>query len=473
MSSALSDHLKESRAFAVWFRDLRVWSVAGFRSIHWQWPEEYVRPLVSALIRRKDEVDRRERTLEDLQLITIHFDGTLEARSQKVSKGFKGRLFFAEPGDVVYSKIDVRNGAIAVVPQHMSNAVVSSEFPVYCVRQDLAEPAYIKLLFKTSYFRHAINGMISGASGRKRVQPDQLEDLLVPLPPLDNQRAIVRRWRLMQETVKGRKQEAADQLAGLNVRFLDALGLRVWDAPEGRRSLIVPWSKFRRWSVSYNEAATIVPALSLGKYPVAELGSVLEFVQYGSSQRANTSNDGTPILRMNNIIDGHLDLTHLKYITLSDRERLKLLLRDGDILFNRTNSKELVGKCAVFHASGDYVFASYLIRLRVNAEQALPDFIAYAINSTIGRAQIDALSRQIIGQANVNTDELRSLRIPLPPLATQTEIMGEILKGIKEVGEEIESIMHFQQYVHKEVEERILGSRPVKDVHQYLQESVA
>src|SRR5712691_9034738 len=199
MSSALSDHLKESRAFAVRFRDLRVWSVAGFRRIHWQWPEECIRPLASALIRRTDEVDRRERKLEELQLITIHFDGTLEARSGKAKNGFKGRLFFAEPGDVVYSKIDVRNGAIAIVPDQMPNAVVSSEFPVYRVRREVALPGYIKLLFKTSYFRHAINGMISGTSGRKRVQPEQLTDLEVPLPPLSIQVNILSRWEFVSQ----------------------------------------------------------------------------------------------------------------------------------------------------------------------------------------------------------------------------------------------------------------------------------
>ncbi|MGH9871815.1 MAG: restriction endonuclease subunit S [Pyrinomonadaceae bacterium] len=213
--------------------------------------------------------------------------------------------------------------------------------------------------------------------------------------------------------------------------------------------------------MSYNEATLRLNSLSSGRYPVAELGSLLELVQYGTSEKANTNSDGTPILRMSNIIDGQLDLGRLKYIQLAERERRKLLLRDADILFNRTNSKELVGKCAVFHARGDYVFASYLIRLRVIADQASPDFIAYAINSPIGRLQIDALSRQIIGQANVNTDEIRSLRIPLPPLSIQSDIVRRIERDRQRIAQEKENTEELQSRVEKEVEEMILGIRPV------------
>lgn len=471
MSSVLSDHLKNTRAFAVWFKDLPVWSVAGFRRIHWQWPEDYIGPLASALTRRSDEVDRRERRLEELQLVTIHFDGTLEARSVKPNSEFKGRLFFAAPGDVVYSKIDVRNGAIAIVPEQMTNAVVSSEFPVYRVSHQVALPGYIKLLFKTSYFRHAINGMISGASGRKRVQPDQLTSLEVPLPPLSIQRNIFNRWELVSRRIVESQNLIALRNRKRDECFLDALGLETFGKQTAARAFGVLWKDFLRWSVSYNQVAAASPNISCGKYPIVEVGSVLDLVQYGTSEKAGVSDDGTPILRMNNIVDGNLDLTHLKYISLPERVRTKLLLRDGDILFNRTNSKELVGKCAVFHEKGDYVFASYLIRLRLVANRALPDFVAFAINSSIGRSQIDALSRQIIGQANINSQELRSLQIPLPPLSAQREIMEGITKSQKELLKERERTQQLQTQVETEVEEMILGVRPVTDVGPQLEES--
>src|SRR3989304_623944 len=105
---------------------------------------------------------------------------------------------------------------------------------------------------------------------------------------------------------------------------------------------------------------------------------------------------------MGNIQRGRLDLRNLKYLHLNGKDRKKLLLERGDILVNRTNSAELVGKCAVFDLEGEYGFASYLIRLRVERTRAEPRLLAYYINSPIGRAYMFNERKQMTGQANVN-----------------------------------------------------------------------
>jgi hypothetical protein len=127
---------------------------------------------------------------------------------------------------------------------------------------------------------------------------------------------------------------------------------------------------------------------------------------------------------MGNLQDGDWDLSDLKYTTLDEGERKAYVLEPGDILVNRTNSKELVGKCAVFRESGEWVFASYLIRLRLKEDAALlPEFLARFLNSDVGRPQIDQLSRQIIGMANINATEIRELRIPRPSMEEQREMV--------------------------------------------------
>jgi type I restriction enzyme S subunit len=449
------------RAFSVRFKDFKRWDPASFQSIKWSWPKEVMATIGSVLRLRREKVDRSRFSFSELQPITIHFDGSIDRRKLDSNREYSMELYFARPGDVVVAKIDLKNGAVGIVPNGWENVCVTGHFAVYEPDRSKLVPEYLHRLIQTSSFQQYLWRNKVGAEGRKEVKLDFFESALIPLPPRQTQQAIVRRWQAMQDGVEASKQNTVVRLARLDDHFLDALGLSVSEMPEAKKYLAVPWSKFRRWSVSYNEATLRLTSLSRGRYPVVELGSLLELVQYGTSEKANTSRDGTPILRMNNIIDGQLDLTRLKTIQLPERERMKLLLRDGDILFNRTNSKELVGKCAVFHARGEYVFASYLIRLRVIADQASPDFIAYAINSSIGRLQIDALSRQIIGQANVNTDELRSLRIPLPPLSIQSDIVRRIEKDRQEIAGEKENAGELQSRVGKEVEEMILGIRPV------------
>lgn len=162
------------------------------------------------------------------------------------------------------------------------------------------------------------------------------------------------------------------------------------------------------------------------RYPLIHLRDVIDFVQYGISARASSEPFGVPILRMNNLQDDGWDLSDLKYIELAESEVEKYRVRNGDLLFNRTNSKELVGKCEVFREEGDWVFASYLIRVQLDQGKALPGFVATFLNTEAGRLQIDRVSRQIIGMSNVNAEELKDLEIPLPPLDIQHTLVAEM-----------------------------------------------
>lgn len=150
-------------------------------------------------------------------------------------------------------------------------------------------------------------------------------------------------------------------------------------------------------------------------------------VRYGSSAKAHEEQEGgVPIVRMGNIVDGFLDFTDLKYLLASHDEFPDLLLQPGDLLFNRTNSAELVGKTAVFHAQREPCsFASYLIRVRM-LQGVHPDFVSHYINSLAGRAWIASVVSQQVGQANVNGTKLRACPVPLPPNDEQHRIVGEV-----------------------------------------------
>lgn len=158
-------------------------------------------------------------------------------------------------------------------------------------------------------------------------------------------------------------------------------------------------------------------------YPVTTLGSVILLAQYGSSSLATEMTTGVPMLRMNNLQNDGWDLRDLKYIKLGGDELERYRVVPGDILFNRTNSKELVGKCEVFSEQGDWVFASYLIRIRLHDETVLPQYASDFLSTRAGRLQIDRLSRQIIGMTNINAEELKEILLPVPPLPRQQELV--------------------------------------------------
>lgn len=148
-------------------------------------------------------------------------------------------------------------------------------------------------------------------------------------------------------------------------------------------------------------------------FPLVELGKIVDLVQYGCSALASSEPRGLPMVRMVNLQNDGWDFSELKYIELPEREIETYRLKVGDILFNRTNSKELVGKCEVFRQTGDWVFASYLIRVRL-ASGVSPQFVSDFLSTSAGRLQIDRFSRQIIGMTNINAEELRQIVLPLP-----------------------------------------------------------
>jgi type I restriction enzyme, S subunit len=174
-------------------------------------------------------------------------------------------------------------------------------------------------------------------------------------------------------------------------------------------------------------APTVASLMTRSRYELVPLHSIAPLIQYGDSSKAIEEDNGAPVLRMNNLQDGDWDLSDLKYTTLDEDKRAKYRLERDDLLFNRTNSKELVGKCAVFRETGDWYFAGYLIRVRVSdPDQYLPEFLARFLNSDVGRVQIDQVSRQIIGMANVNAEEIKALLVPKPPPDVQAALVADL-----------------------------------------------
>jgi type I restriction enzyme S subunit len=158
-------------------------------------------------------------------------------------------------------------------------------------------------------------------------------------------------------------------------------------------------------------------------YVVGTIGDTTTHLEYGTSRRAAGSPESDiPILRMGNIQDGRLDLADLKHIT-ANPEIERLLLEPGDLLFNRTNSPELVGKSAVFRGETPTTFASYLIRVRFHPDVVDPEFANYWINSAWGRAWANLAKTDGVSQSNINGSKLALMPIPLPPTEEQQLII--------------------------------------------------
>jgi type I restriction enzyme S subunit len=258
------------------------------------------------------------------------------------------------------------------------------------------EPQFLQYFFQLPAVIDGITAASLGTTNRQYLKPQEvLDKVCLRLPPFPEQRRIVTRIEKLATQINEARQLRQKAMAEVETFVANEIKNRF---DRGRDS---------GWRYT-----------TLGDYVVDDC--------YGTSEKANDDNSGTPVIRMGNIQDGRLDLRDLKYLHIASKDRAKFVLKRGDILVNRTNSAELVGKSAVFNVEGDYAFASYLIRLRLDTERADPRLVASYINSPAGKAYMFSERKQMTGQANVNATKLKALPIALPPLAEQRDIVRQL-----------------------------------------------
>lgn len=221
----------------------------------------------------------------------------------------------------------------------------------------------------------------------KHISARKILEIELPLPPLPEQRRIVDLLSRAEGIVRLRREAEKKAAELIPALFLDMFG---------------------------------DPATNPKGWLVGTIGDVIESAEYGSSTRASSEGAGLPLIRMGNVdYAGNLDLGDLKYVELDDEEVRKYQLQAGDILFNRTNSKELVGKTGLWDGRCEAVVASYFIRVRVKRERLNPFYLWAFMNSAYMKRVLFETARGAIGQANINARELRAFKIPMPPLEAQ------------------------------------------------------
>lgn len=152
------------------------------------------------------------------------------------------------------------------------------------------------------------------------------------------------------------------------------------------------------------------------------VGKILLDSQYGTNE-PSVEDGNTRVIGMKNIQNGKIITADLTSSTLHEEDRKKYILTRGDLLINRTNSYDLVGKVGIFESNEKVAFASYLVRLIVDRTQIQPEYLNYWLNGHIAQTVIKKIATRAIGQANINPTEFKKhCLVPLPPLIEQTAI---------------------------------------------------
>lgn len=225
------------------------------------------------------------------------------------------------------------------------------------------------------------------------INKTQFSTFKVPAPPINLQKQIVSELDIINELIEIKRSQLAD---------LDVLAQSLFYEMFG------------------------VPFLNPMGWDIKAFGDLTDSINYGTSLPAAEGGQ-YPYLRMNNLTDnGYLDPSNLKYINIPDEDVDKCLVKDGDILFNRTNSREKVGKTALYNREDNMVIAGYIIRVRANRNRLNPVFAVRYMNMPELKNHLRKICRGAVNQANINSKEMAAIPLLVPPIELQNQFATKI-----------------------------------------------
>jgi restriction endonuclease S subunit len=335
--------------------------------------------------------------LEHLDPSTIHL------RQWGHPTDVTGQKLAFKKGDVIFGRRRAYQRKLAVAE---FDGICSAHAMVVRAKPKMILPEFLPFFLQSDMFmERAIE--ISVGSLSPTINWKTLKVQEFPLPPIDEQKRIAEILWAADEAFD-QHQQSNDNLMSVKRTLLNRLTVR-----------------------GIGQQAT--QHTRLGEIPVhwrlATVEDVTSICQYGLSIPLNESGQ-YPILRMMNYDDGRIIANDLKYVDLDDSDFNSFKVHKGDILFNRTNSADLVGKVGIFDLEGNYVFASYLVRLRADEDQILPDFLNYYLNSGLGQRRLLAYATPGVSQTNISAGNLKKVLVPLPPMEEQKQIV-EVLNNLE------------------------------------------
>ncbi|MFH1524561.1 MAG: restriction endonuclease subunit S [Chloroflexota bacterium] len=448
------------KVFGVWFRQLDRFDPASFEHIFWHWPKDVMVPISSVLTLRKEKVDRKIFSFGDLQPITIHFGGSIDRRQVDQGRDYTMDLFFAHPGDVVVAKIDLKNGAVGLVPD-WENVVVTNHFAIYEPDRSKLVPEYFLRLIQTSFFKAYLWHNKVGAEGRKEVKLEFFENIEIPLPPMEVQRTIVARWQAAQKSAKQTKEQVQQLEESIVEDVLEEMGINLTPLRKRAKVFSLNWSGLERWGVEFNRWDwTLDNLLLCSKFPTEILSNVADINP--SSSVTLKPQDKITFVPMAAVSDEHGTIEMPEEKAFSEVRNGYTRFKENEVIWAKITPCMENGKCAVAKNLVNNVgFGSTEFHVvRTKNEQGLStEYLWVLLRLSHIRQAAKRFFIGSAGQQRVPADFLENLRIPLPPINIQRSIVQNVLSSRAEIARQRERAAHIRKEAEAEVEALILGTQ--------------
>ena len=333
-------------------------------------------------------------------------------------------------GDTLFSLVRPYLMNIAYIDDSLAKCIASTGFYV-CSPNKNMEPRYLYWLMVSPFTVDGLNNYMKGDNSPS-IRGSDIENYAFPLPPLPEQQRIVSRIESLFVKLDEAKEKVQNVIDGADTRKAAILH----QAFTGK--LTAKWRKENGVSDDSWEEVTIK--------------SLCNSLKYGTAKKS-AKEGKVPVLRMGNLQNGEIDWTSLVYSNDSDDIR-KYSLQNEDVLFNRTNSAELVGKTSIYRGQQPAIYAGYLIKLDYKRDRILGDYLNYVLNSPSAKEYCNAVKTDGVNQSNINAQKIGAFGVRLPKLSEQKEIvrrLDNLLNKEKSICESCEASLNTIETIKKSI----------------------
>ncbi len=352
-----------------------------------------------------------------------------------------------QTNDTIFATIRPTLKRIAKVNSNYNDEYCSTAFCVLRPDQDLINKDFLYYNMLTDLFIEKISKHQSGAS-YPAVRDDNVKDMAIPLPKIPEQKKIAHVLSKIQQAIETQEQviKTTQELKKALMQKLFTEGL---NGEPQKQTEIGP-----------------IPE----SWGVRKLGEIIEATLYGLSIKGKQEGK-YPALRMTNQYDGKTILENLQYVDLDIEKFEKFKLNKEDILFNRTNSIDLVGKTSIFESDIEAVFFSYLIRIKTKRNILNPFYLNYFLNLQSTQRNLKKLATRGVSQSNISATRLKTFLIPFPSIERQIEIVAMIKVFDHKIDLEKDRLKNMRQLLSNMLNQLMTGQIRVKDIEFKLEET--
>ena len=403
---------------------------------HWVWVKLEDLYEINPKVDAEDETDA---AFIPMERISAGFSDSFTYEVQKWSAASKNHTRFAD-GDVAFAKIspcfENRKSFIAT---GLPNGIGGGTTELIILRQKEMLPRFTYYVTLDQRFIHDGVASYKGTVGQQRVKSDVIKNYMVAVPPKEEQRRIVERIEnifSVLDTIDTLQSQYQDNLATLKSKIIDAgiQGKLTEQLPEDGTAEEL-YQQIQQEKAALEKAGKIkkskpLPPISDEEKPFnipenwkwVSVGDVCTNIQYGTPKKSSETGK-VPVIRMGNLQGGRIVYDKLAY-TSDDSEIENYPLKVDDLLFNRTNSMELVGKTAIYKGEMPAIYAGYLVR--ITPILMVSDYLNYVMQTKYYWDYCRIVRIDANGQSNINAEKLKRFVFPLPPLAEQKRIVAKL-----------------------------------------------